>query len=155
MRWYPPAWRQRYGDEMLALLEDSYVDGVPWHGCVALARAATIEQLRETTLIGPSAGWRDSARSGSLLVLCGWAAFMVAGAAFAKFAEHWESAIPGSGARQLPALAYDIVQVAAFVGVLIVALATVVAIPSFIRMVRAGDFGRAGRRSHARWSSRR
>jgi hypothetical protein len=33
------------------------------------------------------------------------------------------------------------VQVAAFVGVLIVALATVVAIPSFIRMVRAGDFG--------------
>jgi len=24
LRWYPPAWRQRYGDELAALFDDSF-----------------------------------------------------------------------------------------------------------------------------------
>jgi hypothetical protein len=27
LRWYPPAWRRRYGEELIALLDDTYGEG--------------------------------------------------------------------------------------------------------------------------------
>ncbi len=141
VRWYPPAWRERYGDELVALLEDCYGDdGVPWRRCPGLVKAAAIERAREADVIGAPADVRSATRAGSLVVLCAWAVFMVAGAAFAKYAEHWEAVTPVA-ARHLPAVAFGAVQVAAFAGILIVALAAVVAIPGFIHLVRAGGLG--------------
>ncbi len=82
----------------------------------------------------------DRVRSGSLLVLSAWALFMIAGAAFAKFSEQWDtSVVPAT--RGLPTAAYDAVQWAGVVGTTIVAIAALIAIPGVIRLVRAGDFG--------------
>jgi hypothetical protein len=40
----------------------------------------------------------ERVRSGSLLVLCGWALFVIAGSAFAKMTEQWVGATPQGSA---------------------------------------------------------
>ena len=48
LRWYPPAWRRRYGEEMIALLEDTYGDGpLPLRCRMSLSRCGMIERFRE------------------------------------------------------------------------------------------------------------
>ena len=48
LRWYPPAWRRRYGEELIALLEDTYGDGsLPLSCRLALLRSAMTERVRE------------------------------------------------------------------------------------------------------------
>jgi hypothetical protein len=48
LRWYPRAWRRRYGDELLALLEDMYGDEPLSVRCrISLCRSGTIERMRE------------------------------------------------------------------------------------------------------------
>jgi hypothetical protein len=137
LRWYPAAWRARYGGELEALLEDSYGDGrVPVPQRLSLAGHGLWERARSSGLAdGPDPAGR--ARSGALVVLCSWPAFVVAGAAFAKFAEHWDAATP-AGARWLPAAAYDAVVAAAVAGALSIALGALVALPSFVSFLRAG-----------------
>ena len=63
LRWYPAAWRRRYGAELVTLLEDTYGAGpVPWRCRLALLWAGTAERLRESGLRG-SAGWPSASRS--------------------------------------------------------------------------------------------
>jgi hypothetical protein len=51
LQWYPPAWRRRYGEELMALLEDTYGDGpIPLRCRIALFRSGTIERVRELGL---------------------------------------------------------------------------------------------------------
>ncbi len=41
LRWYPRAWRERYGEEFLAMVEDSLAGGRPtWRLRLGVARAA-------------------------------------------------------------------------------------------------------------------
>jgi hypothetical protein len=48
LRWYPRQWRRRYGDELLALLEDIFGDEPLSVRCrIALCRSGTIERIRE------------------------------------------------------------------------------------------------------------
>jgi hypothetical protein len=92
IRWYPTQWRARYGDEMAALLEDTHgMSAVPLRDRISLAKSGSMERAREAGLIGDSSEPDERIRTGSLLVLCGWALFMVAGAIFAKFTEHWDA----------------------------------------------------------------
>ena len=137
LRWYPPVWRDRYGDELVALLEDTYGGTPPPRRArLGLVRAALVERLRQAGLSGGDPA--DQVRSGSVMVLWAWAAFVVAGAGFAKFAEHWDAATPPA-ARRLPADAYGAVQWAAGVGAAAVAVAIVVTLPALIRFL--GDGG--------------
>jgi hypothetical protein len=104
-----------------------------------LVRAGTVERLR-----GPASGrdrdeWRQRVRSGSLLVLCAWSVFVVAGAGFAKFAEHWDAVTP-TGDRRLPADAFGAVQGAALVGAAVVLVGAVVTLPAFARSMREGGW---------------
>lgn len=44
--WYPRSWRDRYGKEMSALLEDTYADGgIPFRSRLALIRAGVGERV--------------------------------------------------------------------------------------------------------------
>jgi hypothetical protein len=135
LKWYPRRWRDRYGTELVALLEDTYGDGgVPLAGRFAIVRAGAAEQLREVGLAGgETAGER--VRSGSLFVLCGWGLFVIAGSAFAKMTEHWVGAMPPAD-RRLPTTAYDAVQLAASVGLAIVLVAAAIALPAVPRFLR-------------------
>ena len=140
IRWYPAAWRERYGEELLALVEDSYgTDGPPLRVRLGLRRSGAVQHLREATLVDP-VDRSDQVRSGALLVLCAWAMFIIAGAAFAKFSEQWDVSV-SSGAHGLPTAAYDAVQWAGSAGTAIVAVAALIAIPGVVRLVRAGGFG--------------
>ncbi len=144
VRYYPASWRGRYGDELEALLEDTYGDRpIPLRQRASLLRAALVEHARASGL-SPDASRSARVRAGSLLVLCAWAVFMVAGAAFAKYLEHWDLAIAG-GARRIPA---DAVTAVTWAGVLAVALvatgALALAVP-VARSVRSEGWGTLGR----------
>jgi hypothetical protein len=83
-------------------------------------------------------------RSGSLLVLCGWALFVIAGSAFAKMTEHWVGSTP-QGDRALPTNAYDAVRVAASVGLVIVIVAAAIALPAVSRFILDGGWAKVRR----------
>jgi hypothetical protein len=145
LKWYPRRWRARYGAELVALMEDTYGDaGAPRAARLAIRRAGAAEHLREVGLggVGETAGER--LRSGSLLVLCGWGLFVIAGSAFAKMTEHWVGATPLAD-RRLPTTAYDAVQLAASVGLVIVLVAAAVALPTVPRFLRDHGWARVRR----------
>ena len=47
LRWYPTGWRRRYGEELIAMLEDTHGEGeLPPRARISLVRAGLIEQIR-------------------------------------------------------------------------------------------------------------
>lgn len=138
--WYPAAWRNRYGAELTALLEDSYADtGVPLRVRAALVRAGLVERVREVDAMGRSTDPGETTRAGALLVLYGWAMFLSAGSMFAKFSEHWNSPTVRA-AQWFPSLGYRTVQLAGGLGVLLTLAAAVLSGPPLIRLVRRGGW---------------
>lgn len=137
IRWYPTAWRTRYGAELAALLEDTYGTGrVPLRARLSLARAGAAERARAAGAVGHSTGTDERLRAGSVLVLCAWAFFVVGGAIFAKFTEHWDSVTPRAH-RAVPAGSFTAVQVAAALGLTLVVAASILVLPAVIRLIRA------------------
>lgn len=137
LRWYPTAWRERYGAELVALLDDTHADAsLSVRERCSLARAGIIERWRYCDLVGHRSTGVEQKRAGALLVFYAWACFMVAGAGFAKYSEHWDVLTP-SQHRAVPEAAMTIVQVSAFVGAGLCALACVVSWSSWWRLVRA------------------
>jgi hypothetical protein len=148
LRWYPPSWRERYGDGMIALLEDAYAQGaVPWRVRLSLARTGLVERFRASGLVGASTGRSEQLRAGSLLVLCAWSAFVVAGSIFAKFSEHWSSSTPPLH-RSLASVGYHIVEGAGAFGAVVVAVAALLALPPFIALLRSGGWSSLRRPLH-------
>ena len=141
LRWYPAAWRARYGDEMDALLHDTYAvaGSIPLRARLGLARAGLTERAREAGVLGPAGGPSGRVRGGSLLVLCAFALFVVGGAMFAKFTDQWSGATPRKDLR-LPTTGFDIVVVAAVVAGALVLMAAAVVVPALVRLVRAGHW---------------
>lgn len=139
LRWYPPRWRSRYGDEMAALLEDTYASAsdVPRRERVALARSGLAERVREADLVGSTGGGAARVRAGAILVLCGWSLFLVAGATFARFADNWLAGTRTAD-RWVASSGYDAVALAGAVGSAVVAVAAFIVLPGFVRFLRAG-----------------
>jgi hypothetical protein len=138
LRWYPPAWRERFGEELVALIEDT--EGRSHLGLrfrLSIVRAGLAQRLATGGLVGDQVSPAERLRAGSLVVLGAWAVFVIAGCGFAKFSEHWQAVTP-PGAQRLPAASFDFVQVAASVVVGIVVIGAVVAAPVFARFIRAG-----------------
>ena len=141
IRWYPPRWRARYGDEMTALLEDRYAAAadVPLRDRIGLARAGMAERARDAGLVGPGQGAADRLRTGSVLVLCGWALLLAAGAIFGKFTDNW---LVGTRKADpwVASTSYHAVVVAGASGCLLVLVAALVVLPAFVRLVRQGGW---------------
>lgn len=136
LRWYPTSWRARYGDELLAMVEDT-LDGEP---APARFRASLLwgglrQHVRQTFGNPPSAAPADRHRAGARLVLCAWALFVFAGCAFAKLTEHWQSAMPAAHQR-IPADAYNALVAFAGGAAACIAAAGIVAMPALVREVR-------------------
>jgi len=145
LRWYPRAWRARYGDELVALMEDTYGGNTaPLRRRLGVVRAGLSEHLHALGVGGGELDPGERVRSGSLLVLCAWALFVVAGSGFAKLTEHWDVVTPRSD-RWLPAGAYDTVQWAAGIGVVIVLVAAVATLPPAVRFLRDGGWAQVRR----------
>ena len=142
LRWYPPQWRDRYGDEMTALLEDRYAAAadVPWRDRWGLVRAGVAERARAAGLIGSGGDAPERLRSGSVLVLCGWGLFLVALAIFGKATDNWLAGTPRSG-RWVAVSGFDALAVAAVLGCALVLAAALWALPAFGRLLRDGGWG--------------
>jgi hypothetical protein len=47
LRWYPAAWRRRYGEELIAMLDDTHGDDeIPRHARMSLIRSGLIQRVR-------------------------------------------------------------------------------------------------------------
>lgn len=137
LRWYPMAWRARYGEELIALVEDQVGDArVPMRLRVSLAVAGVRERAYQAGIVGEATP-EVRRRSGSLMVLVAWAAMTVAGAVVAKTSEHFAAAMtPASraGAQR----AYDVVAGAGVAGMVLVLIGALVVLPSLARAVSHG-----------------
>jgi hypothetical protein len=78
-------------------------------------------------------------QAGSLLVLCAWAVFVVAGSSFAKLSEGFGQTVPARTAS-LSSGAYHAVAVAALIGCLAVVSGMAMALPAFYRFLNAGGW---------------
>jgi hypothetical protein len=142
--WYPTDWRTRYGAELAALLEDTYGTGpVPLRARLSLARAGAAERARAAGALGDSTATDRRMKAGSLLVLCAWAFFVVGGAIFAKFTEHWDNVTPRAD-RAVPAGSFTAVQVAAAIGLALVVAASLLVLPALVRLVREQGWSTIG-----------
>jgi hypothetical protein len=120
---YPRSWRERYGDELLALLE---TEPLTWRVRANVAAAGLRERLRGS---GPA----------ELRVLRAWSLFVIGGIAFQKTSEHWQVVVPG-GDRTVPGAAFDTVQAAAVIGTVAVLAGIALALPSFPSDLRSGGW---------------
>ena len=144
LRWYPPAWRDRYGHELLALVEDTVGDGpVPARLRASLVRAGFAERARATGLGATGLGTEERARSGERLLLCAAAAMAFIGAATAKSSERWPTRVDAAH-RHLAMLAQDLAAAAGGVAVLAVAIGALALVPSWWRQVRRDGWSRTG-----------
>lgn len=123
LRAYPRRWRDRYGDELLALLE---AQPLTWRVRANVLVSGLGERLRG---LGPP----------QLRVLWAWSLFVVGGMAFQKTSEHWQVVVP-AGDRGVPTAAFDIVQAAALLGSAAVLAAVALAFPACLRDLRSGGW---------------
>jgi MFS family permease len=141
LRWYPPHWRSKYAEGMTALLEDTYGAGrVPLTVRLSLVKTGSMERAREVGFIGSATSPHERARAGSLLVLCGWGAFMIAGAIFAKFTDNWGASQLGGAHRGFVTALYGLVQWAGVAGAIVVLSAAILVVPSLRRLLAGGDW---------------
>ncbi len=142
LRWYPQSWRARYGDELIALLDDEYGSHLPMPVRLSLVTGGLRQRARRSGLTGDSVSAADGIRAGALVVLAAWTAFVIAGASFAKFSEHFDEALPHrTGAHRVPDLAFTVLQSAAGVAGVLVVAGAILAIPAFVRFLRTGGWG--------------
>lgn len=142
LRFYPPRWRRRYGEELLALLEDSYGTGTPPLRCrLALMRTGATEWSRELGLSGSTASESERTRAGTLVVLWAGALMLVAGLEFGNIAEGWRRAMPAAS-RGLPTAAYGLVVVAAAAGVLMALVGVIMWVRPLARFLQGGGWAK-------------
>jgi hypothetical protein len=123
LRAYPRSWRERYGAELLALLE---AEPLTWRVRTNVAAAGLRARLH------------GSGR-GELRVLWAWSLFGIGGMAFQKSSEHWQVVVPGSG-QGVPTAAFDTVQFAAAIGSIAVVAGVASSLPSFLSDLRSGGW---------------
>jgi len=140
LRWYPRTWRDRYGDELVALMEDELGEQPPTlRFKVSVARAGLRERAHGTGLIGDQHSPTERTRAGTLLVLCSWTAFVVAGISFSKASEHFAQAVPAAS-RSLPQDAFIVVAICGLLGSALVVLGGMAALPTFVSFLRDGGW---------------
>ena len=135
---YPKQWRRRYGDELLALVEDGAgARGPSLRVRLSLLAAGVHERLREQALVGGDREPNDRLRAGSRVILVAWAALVVAGCGFAKFSEHWRDGVP-SHQVLLPDVAFGSVVGLAVLGAATLLAVGVLALPALRGVVAEG-----------------
>ena len=140
LRWYPEPWRARYGPELLALIEDDLCGQQPGlRFRISIAVAGLRERSHQVGLTGQSAPASDRSRTGALLVLCAWTAFVIAGISFGKLAEYFQATVTDR-AKTISSAAYDVIFVLAIFAGALVVTGAVLALPAFFRFLRSGGW---------------
>jgi hypothetical protein len=140
LRWYPQAWRDRYGDEFAALMGDSLDGRRPGPRLrLSVAWAGLRERGHQAHLLGGATAAAERAQVGSVVVLAAWSVFVLAGTSFARLSEDFRTAVP-AGSRAMSTAAFDTVLVLAFVGSFLVLCGIAIALPAFFRLLGSGGW---------------
>jgi hypothetical protein len=128
LRCYPRGFRDRYGEELEALIVDmSGGERVPWRVRLDVVAAGAREHL----------GGGGGARGGLSTVLWAWALFVLGGCAVRKGSEHWHAA--GS----MPSVAFGVLVGVAVATGLVVLAGIALALPAYLRAGRLTGVRRA------------
>ncbi len=139
LRFYPPAWRRRYGEELRGLIVESSAGGrVSWRTRLDVVLAGSRERVRSAGL-EPGSSPADRVRARVLVVLCAWALLVLGGAIVGKFSEHWQSAT-AAGGSSLARVAFAVLIAAACCGSALVLAGVAAAVPSFARLLGHGGW---------------
>jgi hypothetical protein len=140
LRAYPAAWRERYGAELVSLIEAGSDGGrISVRVALDVVGAGLAQRLRSAGLAGDDVPPDRRIRAGVLLVLSAWAAFVVAGLGYAQTAEHWQAVTPQPD-RGVPAAAYDGVLLGAELGTLAVLFGIMLVARPLFALLRAGGW---------------
>ena len=143
---YPRRWRDRYGDELAAFVEDSDPGGrLRVRNAMSIAVGAAGERMRSAGLLGEPANRRARFDGAMSLALWGWALFVVAGANVAKLSEHYASSLPSAG-RSAPITEFHLLTAFAVLASISVATGAAIVLPACIRYFRNGGVSVSGRR---------
>ena len=142
LRWYPRAWRERYGEELLALIQDTVDEGRPtWRLRLGVIRGGLRERARRAGLAGRAAVERVPSR---------WPMAVAAGWVIASAPWNLKASLPPSRAWQATAAQDALAGVIAFTGAAVLA-SGLVAVPAFVAFLRAGGWPKIRRR--VAWAS--
>jgi hypothetical protein len=141
LRWYPRAWRDRYGEEFLAMVEDSLDGERPGRRLrLSVARAGLRERGHRVRLAG------QRAAPPVLSALTGrWWTFFVAGYVFAILPYEFKAPSGAAQGWQVTAALAALAAVAVLGGVCVLASA-LLGLPAFGRFLRAGGWRQIRRR---------
>ena len=139
LRWYPSSWRDRYGDDLVAYLDDTYPGRLPLRAATSLVVGGLRERVHCASVDRAALSAGARVRAGVLTVLAAWAAFVLAGSSFAKISEHFDTSLP-QGAHATADIAYTTVQLVATASGLIAVAGLILAVPSFLRFLSSGGW---------------
>jgi len=138
LRWYPRAWRERYGEELLALIQDTLDEGRPiWRLRLGVAGGGLRERGHQAGHAAKAAvKWQTRPNPSGTIV--------VAGLVFALLPANLMTA--PSPARGWQVAAFDAVLAAVALTGAVVVADGLAAFPALVRFLRAGGWPRIRRR---------
>jgi hypothetical protein len=136
LRWYPRAWRERYGEELLALIQDSLQEGRPaWRLQLSVIWGGLGQRGRQARRAAAAALKAAVSDKGFLINAAG----LVCGLGLAGF-----TSLPSTRTWQ-PAALDAVLAAVALTGALVLA-GGLVAFPALVRFLRAGGWPKIRRR---------
>jgi hypothetical protein len=113
---YPTTWRERYGEEFAALLDDCQL---PPLYLLDIVQGALDARLHEAQLTGRILPMMNRTRRAEITIFCAWIAFVVAGLAFQRMSEYDDFQNAGA-TYPVIGVAYIAIQVGAAIALLAV-----------------------------------
>ena len=137
LRWYPRTWRERYGEELLALIQDTLDEGRPtWRLRLGVIWGGLGERVHQAVRAGKAAAKGASS---------GWLTAVIAGSTLANLPWNLKAPLPPARAWQKTAAFDALVGAFAVTGVVVLA-SGLVAAPAFIAFLREGGWPKIRRR---------
>jgi hypothetical protein len=103
LRWYPPAWRARYGEEFTELLIAEFAERPrSWRRAADVARGGLLARLTGAGLTSHELAPSEQVRAGLATAVCSLAAFLAFGIAmWSQLTVGWEWAPPSATATRV------------------------------------------------------
>jgi hypothetical protein len=137
LRWYPRAWRERYGEELLALIQDTLDEGRPtWRLRLGVIRSGLGERVHQAVRTGTAAAKRAST---------GWLLTVVAALNLGNLPWNLKAPLPAARVWQKTAALDALVGAFTLTGVVVLA-SGLVAAPAFVAFLREGGWPKIRRR---------
>jgi hypothetical protein len=140
LRWYPRAWREQYGEELLTLIQDTVDDGRPtWRLRLGVIWGGLRERAHQAERAARAVAAERSA------MVPGWLMILLAGLQFTNLPLQFKTSPPPARAGQTVAALDVLAAVATFICAILL-VSGLAALPAVVRFLRAGGWPKIRRR---------